>query len=73
MLKPGAGVVTTRADVQYVVTEFGVADLFGKNLRQRVQELLRIAHPLFQQQFEAAAHVRKLLPGVFPSGELVSR
>jgi acyl-CoA hydrolase len=73
MLKPGAGVVTTRADVQYVVTEFGVADLFGKNLRQRAQELVRVAHPDFRQQLEAAAHARRLLPAVYPSAELVSR
>jgi acyl-CoA hydrolase len=73
MLKPGAGVVTTRADVQYVVTEFGVADLFGKNLRQRAQELVRIAHPDFQHQLEAAAHARKLLPGLYPSAELVAK
>ncbi|HCX75063.1 MAG TPA: 4-hydroxybutyrate CoA-transferase, partial [Algoriphagus sp.] len=44
-LKPGAGVVTTRAHVQYVVTEFGVVNLYGKNLRQRSYELMRIAHP----------------------------
>ncbi|HAZ25245.1 MAG TPA: 4-hydroxybutyrate CoA-transferase, partial [Algoriphagus sp.] len=41
-LKPGAGVVTTRAHVQYVVTEFGVVNLYGKNLRQRSYELMRI-------------------------------
>ncbi|RPE05732.1 acetyl-CoA hydrolase/transferase family protein [Chitinophaga lutea] len=44
-LKEGAGVVTTRAHVRYVVTEFGVADLFGKNLRQRARALMNIAHP----------------------------
>ena len=45
MLKPGAGVVTTRAHVHYVVTEYGVAYLFGKNLRQRAKALINIAHP----------------------------
>jgi acyl-CoA hydrolase len=45
MLKPGAGVVTTRAHVHYVVTEYGVAYLFGKNLRQRAKALISIAHP----------------------------
>lgn len=44
-LKPGAGVVTTRAHVHYVVTEFGVAYLFGKNLKQRAVALMQIAHP----------------------------
>ncbi len=51
-LKPGAGVVTTRADVHYVVTEFGVALLHGKNLRQRAEALIAIAHPKFQQELE---------------------
>jgi acyl-CoA hydrolase len=44
-LKQGAGVVTTRGHVHYVVTEYGVAYLFGKNLRQRAIELIKIAHP----------------------------
>lgn len=44
-LKPGAGVVTTRAHVHYVVTEFGVAYLFGKNFRQRAKALIDISHP----------------------------
>ena len=44
-LQHGAGVVTTRAHVQYLVTEFGVAYLKGKNLRQRAQALIDIAHP----------------------------
>src|SRR5690606_3530759 len=51
-LKPGAGVVTTRAHVHYVVTEFGVADLYGKNLRQRSYELIRIAHPDHREALE---------------------
>ncbi len=61
-LKEGAGVVTSRADVHYVVTEFGVANLFGKNLRERAEELIRIAHPTFQADLEKAAKDRKLLP-----------
>jgi len=44
-LKEGAGVVTTRGHVHYVVTEYGVAFLFGKNLRQRARMLIDIAHP----------------------------
>ena len=51
-LKPGAGVVTTRADVYYVVTEFGVASLHGKNLWQRAEALIQIAHPNFRQELE---------------------
>jgi len=51
-LKPGAGVVTSRADVHYVVTEFGVASLHGKNLRQRGEALIAIAHPKFQGELE---------------------
>ncbi len=53
-LKEGAGVVTTRAHVQYVVTEYGIANLYGKNLRQRAYELLGIAHPAHQEMLEKA-------------------
>ena len=49
-LRPGAGVVTTRAHVHYVVTEFGVAELFGKTIEQRVKALAEIAHPDFREQ-----------------------
>lgn len=49
-LNPGAGVVTTRAHVHYVVTEFGVANLYGKTLGQRAKELIRISHPSHQQE-----------------------
>lgn len=54
-LKPGAGVVTTRAHVHYVVTEYGIAYLYGKPIRQRVQDLIQIAAPEHrdQLQFEA--------------------
>lgn len=51
-LREGAGVVTTRAHVQYVVTEHGVANLYGKNLRQRAYELMRIAAPEHQDALE---------------------
>jgi 4-hydroxybutyrate CoA-transferase len=47
-IKPGAGVITNRADVHYVVTEYGVAQLFGKSIRQRVRELINITHPKFR-------------------------
>jgi len=51
-LKKGAGVVTTRAHVHYVVTEYGVADLYGKTIKQRVKELVRIAHPNHREAIE---------------------
>lgn len=49
-LKPGAGVVTTRADVHYVVTEFGVASLHGRNLVERAEALIAVAHPAFRDE-----------------------
>jgi acyl-CoA hydrolase len=55
-LKPGAGVVTTRGDVHFVVTEFGVADLFGRTLRERAQALITIAHPAFRDELQTVAH-----------------
>jgi len=61
LLKPGAGVVTSRADVHYVVTEFGTAKLFGKNLRERAEALIKIAHPDHQEEILLAAKDRKLL------------
>ena len=51
-LKNGAGVVSTRAHVHYVVTEFGVAYLFGKNLRQRAMALMNLAHPMHREWLE---------------------
>ena len=57
-LKEGAGVVTTRAHVHYVVTEYGVANLYGKNLRQRARALIRIAHPDHREGLARAAHER---------------
>jgi len=61
-LKQGAGVVTSRADVHYVATEFGWVNLFGKNLRERAESLIQIAHPKFQAELENAAKERRLLP-----------
>jgi acetyl-CoA hydrolase len=48
MLKQGAGVVTSRNHVRYVVTEYGVADLYGKTIRQRAHQLINVAHPDFR-------------------------
>ncbi|MFC2133145.1 acetyl-CoA hydrolase/transferase family protein [Bacteroidota bacterium] len=49
-LKPGAGVVTSRGDVHYVVTEYGIAYLFGKTIQERAKELINIAHPKFRDE-----------------------
>lgn len=57
-LKPGAGVVTTRAHVHWVVTEHGAVDLRGKNLRQRARALIGIAHPGDRDELEQAARTR---------------
>jgi acyl-CoA hydrolase len=57
-LKPGAGVTTTRAHAHYVVTEYGVAYLFGQNLRQRAKALINIAHPDDREGLERAAFER---------------
>ena len=53
-LKPGAGVVTTRAHARYVATEFGVAELFGRNLIQRARSLRDIAHPDHREDLDKA-------------------
>src|SRR6056297_2615728 len=57
-LKEGAGVVTTRAHVHYVVTEYGVANLYGKNLHQRAKALIDIAHPDHRESLKEAASER---------------
>jgi len=57
-LKPGAGVTTTRAHVHYVATEYGVGNLFGKNLQQRAKALISIAHPERQEMLKKAAYER---------------
>lgn len=60
-LAEGSGVVTTRADVHYVVTEYGVASLFGRSLRERAEALIGIAHPEFREELRGAARRRSLL------------
>ena len=60
-LIPGSGVVTTRADVHYVVTEYGVANLYGRSLRERARSLIELAHPDFRGVLERAAAARNLL------------
>lgn len=55
-LKVGAGVVTTRAHVHYVVTEFGSVDLYGKNIAQRAKAMIAIAHPTHREELERQAY-----------------
>ena len=67
-LDPGSGVVLTRADVHVVVTEYGVAHMLGRNVRQRAEALILIAHPSFQENLLEAAHRRGLFGRLFPGG-----
>jgi acetyl-CoA hydrolase len=60
-LKPGAGVVTSRNDAHYIVTEYGVAYLHGQPIRQRVQALINIAHPKFRDELTARARELRYL------------
>jgi acyl-CoA hydrolase/GNAT superfamily N-acetyltransferase len=60
-LKTGAGVVTSRADVHYVVTEYGIADLFGKTVRERAIALIHVAHPKFRDELLQQAREAKLV------------
>lgn len=55
-LQPGAGVVTTRAHVHYIVTEYGVANLFGKSVRERAKALINIAHPNHRERLAKEAY-----------------
>ncbi len=64
-LDTGAGVVTSRADVHYVVTEFGTAYLHGKTIRERVKALIEIAHPRFREELTEFAFNQKWLPAAF--------
>ncbi len=60
-LDEGAGVTTTRGDVHYIVTEYGIADLHGKNVRERVKSLINIAHPKFRDELEKFAKEKKYI------------
>ena len=57
-LKQGAGVVTTRAHVHYIVTEYGVANLYGQSLRRRARSLIEISHPDHREELEKSAYER---------------
>lgn len=60
-LAAGAGVTTSRGDVHYVVTEYGVADLYGRTIRERVRALIGIAHPSFREELERFAYEHKFM------------
>jgi acyl-CoA hydrolase len=73
VLDPGAGVVTNRADVHYVVTEHGVAYLWGKTLRQRAEALISIAEPQFRDElydYAERAHYLQRVAGLQPALEV---
>lgn len=61
MLREGAGVTTSRGDVHYVVTEYGIAYLHGKSIRERAKSLINIAHPKFREDLLRSATERKLI------------
>jgi len=60
-LKEGAGVVTSRGDVHYIITEYGIAYLHGKSISERAKELIKVAHPKFREELEQFAHQRNWL------------
>ncbi|HEX5789729.1 MAG TPA: GNAT family N-acetyltransferase [Luteolibacter sp.] len=64
-LQSGSGVATARSDVHYVVTEYGIADLHGRSIRERVARLVEIAHPDHRESLLAGAHSRGWLPKYF--------
>lgn len=64
-LQPGSGVTTSRNDVHYVATEYGVADLYGRSVSERVQSLVNIAHPNFREQLMAYAREQNYVGKIF--------
>ena len=60
-IRPGGGVVTSRSHVRYVVTEYGVADLYARTIRERARALIGIAHPEFRDELEQAARQLKYI------------
>ncbi len=61
LLKHGAGVVTTRNHIRYVATEYGIAELYGKTIKQRATALIEIAHPEFREELEREAQSLRYL------------
>ena len=72
-LKPGAGVVTSRNDVRYVATEYGIAQLHGKTIRERAQSLINIAHPNFREALSAKARELNYIPPLYTGVSLPKR
>jgi acyl-CoA hydrolase/GNAT superfamily N-acetyltransferase len=70
VLEAGTGIVTSRGDVHFVVTEYGIADLFGRNVRERTTALAEIAHPDFRSELIAHAKARHY---VFPDQRAPNR
>lgn len=60
-LDEGAGVTTSRGDVHYIVTEYGIADLYGMNVRERAKSLINIAHPKFREELERFAREKRYI------------
>jgi acyl-CoA hydrolase len=73
MLSPGAGVVTSRGLIRYVVTEYGVAYLHGKSIRERAKALIEIAHPKFREELYAYCEQTKWLQRPQPAQAAVTR
>ena len=73
VLNPGAGVVTTRGLVRYVVTEYGVAYLHGKSIRERAKALIEIAHPKFRDELYLYCEQTKWLQRPQPVEPVTSR
>jgi 4-hydroxybutyrate CoA-transferase len=69
MPKVGAGVTTTRSDVHYIATEYGVADLYGRSISERVMALINIAHPDFRDELSAYAHAQHFISRVYSFGD----
>jgi acetyl-CoA hydrolase len=67
-LKPGAGVVTPRAEVHYIVTEYGAVDLWGMTISQRVRALVSVAHPDFRDQLLAYARDNNYIGKIYAMG-----
>lgn len=67
-LKPGASVTTSRNDVRFVVTEYGVADLFGRSIAERAQALINISHPRFRDELLEYAHAQHFISRVYALG-----
>jgi acetyl-CoA hydrolase len=69
MLKPGAGVTTSRNDVRFVATEYGVADLYGRSIAERAIALINIAHPNFRDELMAFAREQNYIGKVYSFGD----